>query len=88
MRTLTNMAASNVSTKLKTLRERKLVECVNPADRKWFVPLISPRTCAGGNSLTTHNSQPTTIHYKMTILPDNGLREKVVVDVAEMHLYC
>ena len=29
------MASSNVSTKLKGLRERKLVECINPNDRKW-----------------------------------------------------
>jgi len=32
---LTNIAGSNVSTKLKGLRERKLDECVNPNDRKW-----------------------------------------------------
>lgn len=29
------IASSNVSTKLKGLRDRKLVECINPDDRKW-----------------------------------------------------
>jgi DNA-binding transcriptional ArsR family regulator len=31
----TGVARSNVSTKLGGLRKRGLVECVNPADRKW-----------------------------------------------------
>ena len=31
----TNTARSNISTKLMELRERKLVECVNPKSRKW-----------------------------------------------------
>ncbi len=31
----TSIDKSNVSTKLKEIRERKLVECVNPDDRKW-----------------------------------------------------
>lgn len=30
-----NVASSNVSTKLKGLRDRNLVECVNPGDKKW-----------------------------------------------------
>ena len=29
------MARSNVSTKLKGLREKNFIECVNPDDRKW-----------------------------------------------------
>ena len=31
----TNIARSNVSTKLGELRKRKLVECINPDARKW-----------------------------------------------------
>jgi DNA-binding transcriptional ArsR family regulator len=31
----TNIARSNVSTKLGELRRRKLVKCVNPEARKW-----------------------------------------------------
>lgn len=30
-----DIATSNVSTKFKGLRDRKLVECINPDDRKW-----------------------------------------------------
>jgi len=31
----TNIARSNVSTKLVGLRKRKLVDCINPEARKW-----------------------------------------------------
>ncbi len=37
----TNMASSNVSTKLGELRIRKLVECINPNDRKWRFYVIT-----------------------------------------------
>lgn len=45
----TNIARSNISTKLVELRKRKLVECVNPQSRKWRFYKITDK----GNGVLT-----------------------------------
>jgi DNA-binding transcriptional ArsR family regulator len=39
----TNIARSNISTKLTALKKRGLVECVNPESRKWRFYQITER---------------------------------------------
>lgn len=40
---ITNIARSNISTKIKPLSERGLVKCINPDTRKWRFYIITDK---------------------------------------------